>query len=271
MARQLKLNFEAKPERLLSPDEIFSQADENLLRKLAEDRRIERKASAFTGSKLGEYVCMWANTSPDGGLMVSGMEDDGAFGGCNRLSSQQINKLEKVPREFCPDAKVDTKRVPVRNRDAKQDFVLLFRVKYHPDLVVRTTSGKSFVRKGDSKFSLKPEEVRELQADKGEISFEQRDCNLAYPADFDEEAIGHYVAQVRESRGLSEDLSDAEVLDVRHLGRIERGTFVPSYACALLFAKDPLRLIPGCKIRFQRFEGEQERTGDKYNAVKDVI
>lgn len=271
MARQLKLDFEPKPERLLSPDEIYSRADENLLRKLAEDRRIERKTSAFTGSNLGETICMWANTSPDGGLVVSGMEDDGAFSGCNRLSSEQINKLEKSPHNFCPDAKVVTKRVPVRNRDGKQDFVLLFRVEYHPDIVVKTTSGKSFVRRGDSKFSLKPEEIRELQADKGEFSFEQRDCSLAYPADFDEQAIGQFVAQVREERRLSEDLSDAEVLDVRHLGRIEGGTFVPNYACALLFAKDPLRLIPGCKVRFQRFEGEQERTGDKYNAVKDMI
>ena len=269
MARQLTLDFDAKPELLLSPDDIFSQADEELLRKLAEDRRIERKPPAFTGSSLGEYICMWANTSPDGGLVVSGMKDKGEFIGCASLSPKQINNLEKVPHQFCPDAKVDTKRVPVRNLNGQQDFVLLFRVKYHTDLVVKTASGKSFVRKGDSKCLLKPEEVRELQADKGEISFEQRDCGLVYPKDFDELAIGQFVARVRKSRGLAEELSVAEVLDVRHLGRFEGRSFIPNLACALLFAKDPLRLIPGCKIRFQRFEGEQEGTGDKYNAVKD--
>lgn len=136
---------------------------------------------------------------------------------------------------------------------------------------MRTTSGASFVRKGDSKCQLRPEEVRELQADKGEISFENRDSGLDYPRDFDTRAVGQYVGRVRESRGLSRDLSTQEVLDLRHLGRFEQGTFVPNYACALLFAGDPLRLVPGCKIRFQRFEGEQERTGDKYNAVKDQI
>lgn len=271
MERQLTLDFGAKPELLLSPDDIFSQADDALLQKLFEDRRIERKSAKFSGSSLGEYICMWANTSPDGGLIVSGMANDGGFIGCTGLSSEQLNNLEKVGHVFCPDAKVETKRVPVRNLDGKQDFVLLFRVYYHPDFVVKTTAGKAFVRKGDSKYQLKPEEIRELQADKGEISFEQQDCSLAYPEAFDEQAIAQYVMRVRKARNLSDDLSVAEVLDVRHLGSFQKGVFVPNHACALLFAKDPLRFMPGCKIRFQRFEGEREGTGDKYNAVKDKI
>lgn len=214
---------------------------------------------------------MWANTSPDGGLIVSGMADNGDFVGCSGLSSQQLNNLEKVPHNYCPDAKATTRRVRVRNVDGKQDFVVLFRVGYHRDIVVRTVSGKSFVRKGDSKFTLRPEEVRELQADKGEVSFEQRASGLAYPDEFDQQAIGQYVARVRQARGLSSDLTVEEVLSIRRLGRLEAGSFLPNYACAVLFAQDPLRLIPGCKVRFQRFEGEREGTGDKYNAVKDVI
>ena len=273
MERQLRfeLDFEDKPELLLSPEDIFSKADEDLLRRLAENRRIERKPPAFTGSRLGEYICMWANTSPDGGLIVSGMADKGGFIGCASLSQKQINNLEKAPHEFCPDARVVSKHVPVKNLQGEQDFVLLFRVKYSPDVVVKTTSGKSFVRKGDSKYSLRPEEIRELQADKGEISFEQRDCNLAYPRSFDDQAVNQYVALVRNKRELSAGLSVEEVLDVRHLGRFERRSFVANYACALLFAKDPLRFMPGCRIRFLRFDGEQEGTGDKYNAVKDMI
>ena len=41
-------------------------------------------------------------------------------------------------------------------------------------------------------------------------------------------------------------------------------------AYALLFSKEPDRSVPGCKIRFLRFDGEHEGTGDKFNAVKDV-
>lgn len=37
----------------------------------------------------------------------------------------------------------------------------------------------------------------------------------------------------------------------------------------LLFANDPQGKFPGCKIRFFRFEGETEGTGDRWNPIKD--
>ena len=271
MATQHMFDFEPKPERLLSADEIFERADEQLLRKLHEDRHVERKPASFSGSSLGEYICMWANTAPDGGLIVSGQMDDGSFEGCMRLSPDGVNKMEKVAHSFCPDAKVQTRQVSVLNRSGAPDFVVLFRVHYQPDVVVKTTSGKAFVRKGDSKCELKPDEVRELQADKGEISFEQRNCPLSFPSDFDDAAISQFVAKVQKARSLSGNLTTVEILNIRHLGRFVDGSFIPNHACALLFANDPLRLIPGCKIRFQRFEGEHEGTGDQYNAVRDEI
>jgi ATP-dependent DNA helicase RecG len=54
------------------------------------------------------------------------------------------------------------------------------------------------------------------------------------------------------------------------LGKIENDVFVPNVACAILFAKDPNALFPGCSVRFLRYEGETEQTGERYNVVKDV-
>lgn len=268
---QLSLNFDIDPLALLSVDEIFERADESLLNKLREDKRIERKPCKFGGDSLGEYFSMWANTAPEGGLIAVGQLNAGGFEGCDSLSSEQLNQREKTGYVFCPDAKYDLKRIPVMNQDGKQDFVLLFRVKYSPDIVVRTSSRKAFVRKGDSKVELDADEIRELQADKGEVSFEQQDSNLKWPEDFSESEVAKFVGAVRKARGLSETLTTEEVLTLRHLGVMRKGQFHPNIACALLFAKDPLRLLPGCKIRFQRFEGEEEKTGDKYNAVKDLV
>src|ERR1700677_1877843 len=157
-------------ERMMSPDEIFEQANEELIRSLVESRRIERKPASYCGAPLGEYICMWANTAPDGGVIATGIADDGTFEGCLKLSQDQINDREKTGHVFCPDAKVVVKQMPVRSKSSEKDFVLLFRVKYHPDIVVKTSSQKAFVRKGDSKCQLRPEEIRELQADKGEVS-----------------------------------------------------------------------------------------------------
>ncbi len=106
------LDFEGespRSERLLSPDEIFASADESLLEKLREDHRIEWKSSRFSGDHLGEYFSMWANTPPDGGLVVSGMLNDGTIEGCNSLSQEALNHLRKVGPTFCPDARFEVK------------------------------------------------------------------------------------------------------------------------------------------------------------------
>ena len=269
---QLPIDFESvkpTPEQLMSPDEIFERADGALLRRLGEDRRIERKSSRFSGSSLAEYLCMWSNTPPDGGLIAIGILDDGRFEGCKGLPVESLNKLEKLDYTWCPDARPQTRQVRVQNQHGETDFIVLFRVPYHPRVVVKMTNGDVFVRKGDSKVKLGAQEIRELQADKGEISFEQEDCAQRWPEDIDVEAVSMFVKAVREKRNIPDSLTTEEVLVLRHLGRGVQGKFRPNYACLLLFSKDPGFVIPGCKVRFLRFEGETEGTGEKYNAIKD--
>ena len=58
-------------------------------------------------------------------------------------------------------------------------------------------------------------------------------------------------------------------MEIRHLGQIQRGTFQPNKALAILAAKDPRLLIAGCRIRVQRFQGMSEGEGHTYNPVVD--
>lgn len=78
---QLWLDFERRPLQIMPIDEIYERADESLLLALSEDERIERKPPRFGGDSLGEYFSMRANTSPDGGLIVSGQHDENGFDG----------------------------------------------------------------------------------------------------------------------------------------------------------------------------------------------
>ena len=94
--------------------------------------------------------------------------------------------------------------------------------------------------------------------------------SLRYPNDFREDLIGIFVDGVKKVRKLEQPHSGEEILEHRRLGKLEQGKFVPNVACALLFAKDPNGLFPGCSIRFLRYEGEIEQTGERYNVVKDV-
>jgi ATP-dependent DNA helicase RecG len=271
--KQLELDFEVtSPKRLelLTPDEIFDLADQALHESLKEDKRVERKPANFSGSSLAEYLSMWANTPPDGGLMVMGMDDEGCFGGCSVLPSKNLNDLESS-QELCPDAQCTTKRIPITRPDGSTDFVVLVRVSYRQARVVKTPQGIVCARRGDKKKRLTPEEARELSQDKGEVDFEQEPCSaLVFPRDFDRDAIRSFAESVRAKLELTTNPSDEDILAVRHLGVMKDGSFIANVACALLFAKEPDKIIPGCKVRFLRFDGDQEGSGERFNAVKDV-
>jgi ATP-dependent DNA helicase RecG len=261
---QLPLVFEG-PLALLTVEEIYDRSSTDLFQRLKEDRRIERKPTGIHSQSLGEYFSMWANTAPDGGLVVVGMENDGAVGGCSQLSPKELNRLEKTGMEYCPDARFDSKRVEA----GSTDYTLVFRVYYRPDKVVKTVSGDAFIRYGDSKKKLNAEEVRELEIDKGQVEFELEPCGLVFPDDFDGQLVHLFCERFRKMRDLASH-TDADVLELAHMGKTANGTFIPNTACALLFADDPRAKFSGCFIRFFRYEQEYEGTGQQYNATKDL-
>ena len=270
--RQLALDFTSG---LLTPllgvQELFNRATSDLLRRSHEDRRLERKPSRIHVKQLAEYFSMFANTKPDGGLIVIGMEDDGTIEGCRKLHHNRLNSLERTVDTHCPDARYEDKRLPVIGADGSADFLLLFRVFYRQDKVVETVSGDAYVRRGESKRKLTADEVRELQLDKGEVDLEVELCNLlAYPQDFDMSLIRQFTEEFARTRGLETPQSDEDILVLRHLGKREGTIFLPNIGCCLLFAKDPTSIVPGCKIRFLRFEGEKEGSGEEFNPVKDI-
>jgi ATP-dependent DNA helicase RecG len=232
---QLTLNFEG-PLALLSVDEIYANASVALFRRLREDRRVERKQAAIHPDALGEYFSMWANTAPDGGLIVIGMEDgdQGLVSGCTRLSNHQLNRLEGARIAYCADSRSESKRLEALNLEGHADFLLVLRVFYRTDKVVRTNSGAAYWRIGDRKKRLTEEEIRELQIDKGEIDFELEPCGLDYPDEFNLDLIRAFADRFARVRGLSSH-TDQEILALAHLGRRQGTTFIANMACALLF------------------------------------
>ena len=266
---QLNLDYQ-RSLMLMTPEEIYDASGAEQLQRLKEDRRIERKPANIHPRALGEYFSMWANTSPDGGLLVLGMEDNGAISGCGGLSQDGLNDLERAGRIHCPDARYKTRRVPATRSNGKEDFLLLVRVFYRSDRVVETVQREVFVRLGESKTRLSREEVHELEIDKGQVDLEQEPSGLQYPDDFDLSLVSNFAEQVKKIRGLLESHTDLEILELRHFGKRTGDQFSPNVACALLFGKDPVAKFPGCRIRFLRFDGVHEGTGNRFNAIKDI-
>jgi ATP-dependent DNA helicase RecG len=266
-AHQFELDF-MKPEPLMTPDEIYASISPTLLGRLEEDRRIERKPAGIHTDAFGDYFSLWANSAPDGGIVVLGIENDGRISGCARLSTPRLNELERAGQVYCPEARYDCKRMGVVNTEGQKDFVIVFRIYYHDSKVVETVSGNAYTRLGESRKKLTPQEVRELQIDKGQTDLEQEPSKLPYPDGFDVALIRRFTDAVRLSGRLGAH-TDQEILEQRRLGKRSRLKFIPNVACALLFSTDPGLEFPGCKIRFLRFDGEWEGTGERFNAVKD--
>lgn len=269
MYEQLSLAF-PKHSALLSPTEIYDAVDQRLLSRLQEDRRLERKPPGIHGKVLGEYFSMWANTPPEGGLIIVGMSDKGKFLGCHSLDSHQLNALEKANYIYAPEARVDSKRVHVVAEDGSDSFVLVFRVGYREDKVVLTSSNDAYIRRADECHKLTREEIRELEIDKRQVDIEKEPVSLRFPDDFDTDLIHRFIDGVRKFHQPSREYRDEEVLTQRRLGILREGLFTPNVACALAFARDPVALFPGCQIKFLRIDGEVEMSGDKYNVIKMI-
>lgn len=188
------------------------------------------------------------------------------------MSQNQINNIEKAGVVYCADAKVlEPKRVAVTNLKGEQDFVIVLLIEYNKNLVVKNSKRNAYIRRGDERHKLTDNEIRLLAYDKGEINFETQSCKLEYPERFNLESISQWASNVRTIKNSGFELSDMEILENRMLGRIENGKFEPNIACALLFAKNPREVSPGCRVRIMRFDGNDVGVGEKYNETKRFV
>lgn len=268
MAEQLELSLEARV-RLFTPDEIYALEDADLLKLIREDRRVERKIATIQAKGLAQYFSMWANTPPSGGVIAIGISNGGDLSGTLVVGVSHLNDLERAGDTCCPDARYETRRANISNSDGQPDQLLLIRVHYNEKKVVRTTEKQAFDRRGESKRTLSEDQIRELQIEKGELSWEREETVLKYPDDFDLAAMKRFADEVIQLRRLEHTKSVTEILTFRHLGKFVKGAFVPNKASALLFGKDPRLEVAGCYIRFLRFDGKDEGFGEKRNTIKD--
>lgn len=273
MAEQVEMDF-GPPlptlPQLWTPADIFESCSSDTIQRFKEDHRVERKPGSIKQSTLADYVSMWANTQPHGGITLLGVADSGRIIGCKHLHENQLNEIRTV-RRLCPDAKIEFKRVSVKNSKGEDDFVEVMRVHYREDKLVETVSGEAFVREGDQKRLLREEEKREIRLNKGQLELESEKVPLQYPNDFQLELLKIYRDEYVKKRGLKERFTIEDVLDMSKLGKRGPNGFVPNLGCALLFARDPRQLIPGAFIRVIRYEGTEEKFGTRMNVVADRV
>lgn len=277
MAKQSKLSLQppaAAVEQAWTPDEIYEavSSDVGVLERFGEDKRVERKPALIHANELGDYLSIYANRQPHGGVVFVGVTDNGGVEGCSQLSPKRLNEIERAGSIHCPDARTISKSVQAYNTKGKPDFFIAIRVFYRHDKLVETVRGEAFTREGSSKRKLTDIEKREIRIKKQEIDYEREDVALRWPEDFDEALVREYAANYAASKKLSHRQTAEEILADTRLGRRDDKRFYPNVACALLFANDPRTVFPGAYIRLMKFAGKHERTGQKYNLIegKDI-
>src|SRR5690606_26195031 len=88
--------------------------------------------------------------------------------------------------------------------------------------------------------------------------------------DFDQSIISLLCSAIREiERDRYGTWGDEEILIDRMLGERKDGAFVPSNALVMLAGLQPGRIVPGCRVRIQRFSGTEEGQGDTYAPIRD--
>ncbi|MFC6048630.1 helix-turn-helix domain-containing protein [Methylobacterium hispanicum] len=148
--------------QLWTPDEIYDRLDLYNIEQFVEDRRVERKSASVQPRALAEYLSMWSNTQPHGGIIIVGIDDSGRLSGCKKIAASHKNTLESLSL-LCPDARWANKDVAIKNYKGEDDFVMVYRVNYRPDKLVETSGGEAFVREGDKKIKINEYLKRELR------------------------------------------------------------------------------------------------------------
>jgi ATP-dependent DNA helicase RecG len=256
--------------QLWSPDDIYAAADADIVRRFGEDHRVERKRATVSKRDLADYLSMWANTQPNGGVVFIGVADDGSIFGCKGTAENHLSDLRSV-REYCPDARIEFRDIPVLNASGHNDYILALRVHYREDRLVETAFGDAFIREGRDKRRLLEAEKREIRLQKGELDVESERVTLAFPEQFDPVVLEDFRRQYVAKRRLANRYSLPEILALAKLGKMRDGAFEPNLACALLFAKDARQVAPGAFIRVIRYDGIEERFGQSQNIVSAEV
>lgn len=270
MANQLEFDFDAtisvnETPALWTPRDIWVRLNQQVLEYLGEDRRFERKGCQRIGlDELATYYSTFSNT-PDGGLLVYGVNDEGEIVGCNSLSQKQVNDIEICHLSRCPQAGPEFKRFAVIV-NGQPDYCLAIYVPYRSKLV-ETNKSEAWVRYGESRHKMSEQEKQDFRSTRQELSFELEASTYSYPSDFDLRIIQDFCDNYRQREDVK--FSNEELLLDRRLLRKDGKKLIPVNALVLLAAKDPGLSIPGCRLRIQRFADETEGQGSTYTPQRD--
>lgn len=230
-----------------------------------ENQYYERKSAKKDIKELANYVAGFANAS--GGTLAIGIADNGKVEGFEDCK-EKYNKVLKITScDYLKTVpKYENETIEVINYKGNKDKILLIHINPSMNTLIRNAKDEVYLRQGDSTNKLSAEQVKIIESDRHEISFEEQLNVRTSINDIDLDMVEIYKSAI--------GANERELLDILRARRflikdeMSQKEFLTN-AGTLLFAKDPSLFFPTARIRVIKFEGKEMQTGADLNIVKD--
>ena len=221
-----------------------------------ESDRVEKTTSTKNTDKFGEAICAFANDFPgyrQPGYLLAGVDDNGQASGLV-VSDEVLRALGDLR------SNVNLEPLPVmtvRKYAVDEGDVAVVEV-MPSDLPPVRYKGRVWIRIGPSRRGANQQEERILTERRIALqkTFDARPCHGCTTGDlvlnlfvvgYLPSAVAHDVIE-ENKRSLDEQMASLRFYDL--------STGCPTNAGALLFAKEPLRWMPGASVQFVRWAGK---------------
>jgi len=162
----------------MTPREVYDATDFETIRDFLKsptlegqyfERKEHRKPEA-----LAQTISAFANSNPEGGLLIIGVKDDGKIVGVNRPAGTAATPVNTMLRysEYLVETTAEYRLVAITDDNGQSNQLLLIYVKFSPQRVVELTDRSAYERRGDQTVKLRDDEKIELRYTKGQKSLE---------------------------------------------------------------------------------------------------
>lgn len=228
-----------------------------------ENQFFDRKSAKKSVKEMSNHISGFANAS--GGTLVIGISDDGIIEGFENYKDKYNEFLKITGTDYLktvPNYQSET--LEVINCKGNKDKILLIHVNPSTDTLIRTVKDEVFLRQGDSTNKLSLEQVKVLEYDRQEISFENQINIHSEIEDIDLDMVKIY----KENIG-AHDIDSLDLLRARKFLVKRDGKEYLTNSGVLLFSKDPSVFFPSARVRVIKFEGTKMETGKNLNIIKE--
>lgn len=228
-----------------------------------ENLYLERKGigeKLLKPTKLANEIIGMLNA--DGGIIAFGISDEGEIQDLKQLSESNLRDYRKTCYSFIkPGAKVLLEEITLPGGE----LIFLFHVdQEYETLFRRSDNDNVFKRLADSNMGpLTIDQIDKLRYDKSLRKYEDLEIPDFQTSDIAIDTLEQYKREIEFEGSLD------RLLLKRNLAVIKNKKLIYKNSAILLFSDDPDKYIASAFVRYVRYKGIEELSGDEFNVIKD--